>query len=339
MKLRFLSISLIFLVVFIGCIFIWQMIYLPKSPGFQQTLNFSIMKGQGSKEISIALERQGIIKSGFIFRMYVLARGAAKKLQAGEYSLSSGMSIPEIVDKLVLGQILKEKITIIEGWNLKDIGQYFEEKGICSSEDFLKLVTQENFSQDFACPCGDFLKDKPKNLGLEGYLFPDTYEISASEKLEDIVRKILVNFDRKLTGGLRTEIKSQDKTIFEIMTMASLIEKEVNTLEDKKIVSGIFWKRLKIGKPLESCATIAYILGVNKWRYSFDDTRIKSPYNTYLNRGLPLGPICNPGMESIIATIYPEESDYWYYLSTKEGKTIFSRTIEEHNIAKAKYQQ
>jgi len=346
MKPRFLIIALILLVVFVGCIFIWQMIYLPVEPGSDQQMVFPIKKGEGGKAIAIKLENYGLIKYGPIFRVYILFRGASKKLQAGDYSLSPGMNIPEIVNKIALGEVIKQKITIIEGWTLRDIGWYLEGEGITGAGEFFKvvgfpmtdyseaddLIEPKDFSQEF-----DFLEDKPKNIGLEGYLFPDTYEIVSGATNEEIARKILANFDKKLTPDLRKEISRQKKSIFEIVTMASLIEKEVRTIEDKKLVSGIFWERLKIGKPLESCASIAYILGVNKWRYSFDDTRIKSPYNTYLNRGLPLGPISNPGMESILAAIYPEESDYWYYLSTPEGKTIFSRTLEEHNIAKGKY--
>ena len=119
--------------------------------------------------------------------------------------------------------------------------------------------------------------------------------------------------------------------------MASLIEKEVKTPEDKKIVSGILWKRLENSIPLQVDATISYITGKKGDSVSIEETKIDSPYNTYKYKGLPLGPISNPGLESIIASIYPENSDYWYYLSTPEGKTIFSKTLEEHNIAKAKY--
>jgi UPF0755 protein len=161
--------------------------------------------------------------------------------------------------------------------------------------------------------------------------------VNAGSEAKDLVKKMLDNFDDKLTPDLRAEIKKQGKTIFEIITMASLIEKEVITKEDKEMVSGIFWRRMKIGMPLDSCATIAYVLGVNKWRYSYEDTRIPSPYNTYLNAGLPLGPICNPGLESITAAVYPKTSAFLFYLSTPEGETIYSRTLEEHNIAKAKY--
>ncbi|MBU4204944.1 endolytic transglycosylase MltG [Patescibacteria group bacterium] len=324
-------ILLLVLICFISGIFLWSDIYLPPEPGSNKIVNFTVEKGQGAKEISIKLKSEGLIKHSSIFRTYVLLRGLSKKLQAGQYELSPSISMSNIVKKLSRGEIIKEKITIIEGWNLKNIAQYFQDNNISSQEEFLELA-KKDFSQGLSV-----LSDKPKDLNLEGYLFPDTYEIIPGTGAENIIKKMLNNLDQKITLDLRQEIIQQEKSIFEIITMASLIEKEVRTLEDKKIVSGIFWKRIESNKPLESCATISYILGVNKWIYSFDDTRIPSPYNTYLNQGLPLGPISNPGLDSITAAIYPTETDYFYYLSAPDGRTIFSKTYKEHNAAKVKY--
>lgn len=335
----------LFFVLLVG-IFVWQGIYLPKDIGSSKEVIFKIEKGQGAKEISLNLSKQGIIKSSLLFRLYALTKGAAGRLQAGEYLLSPSMTIPEIVNKFFLGEVIKEKITIIEGWNLRDIGWYLEGKGMFQAEELFELVgfpmagdpkktdlpSPKDFSSEF-----DFLKDKPKNLSLEGYLFPDTYEIKKGESLEEIVRKILKNFDKKLTPSLREEITKQGKLIFEVITMASLIEKEVRTLEDKKLVSGILWKRLGANMPLQVDATITYITGKQTTKISIEETQIDSPYNTYKYPGLPLGPIANPGLESILAAIFPQESEYWYYLSTTEGQTIFSKTLAEHNIAKAKY--
>jgi UPF0755 protein len=198
-------------------------------------------------------------------------------------------------------------------------------------EQIIELINSNNFSNY------DFLKDKPENLSLEGYLFPDTYLIEKKESLENIVKIILNNFDKKLNQNLRDEIKKQNKGIFEIITMASLIEKEVINYEDKQIVSGILWKRIKAGVPLQVDASVVYALNAKKEKISIEDTKINSPYNTYKYRGLPLGPICNPGLESIKAAIYPKETNYWYYLSKPSGETVFSKTLEEHNIAIYKY--
>jgi UPF0755 protein len=156
--------------------------------------------------------------------------------------------------------------------------------------------------------------------------------MNINSSCRDIVLKMLSNFKEKIDN---TSIKG--KTIFEIINMASLIEKEVRTFEDKKIVSGILWKRLEIGMPLQVDATIAYITKKKTTRISLEELKIDSPYNTYLYKGLPLGPISNPGLSSIVASINPEKSDFLFYLSTLEGETVFSRNLTEHNIAKQKY--
>jgi len=340
---------ILFLLIVGFLLFSWWIIYwgiyLPKSTTLEERI-INIEKGQGSKEIASNLKNEGLIGSEILFRLYVLTTGQAGKLQAGTYLFTTLMNVPQIVEKLVRGEVLKEKITIIEGWNLRDIAWHFEGRGMFQAEELFESVgfplidyrktsdlpQPKDFSQDF-----DFLKDKPKYIGLEGYLFPDTYEINKGDNIEEIVKKMLNNFGRKLTSKLREEIKNQGKSIFEIINMASLIEKEVQTSEDKKLVSGILWKRLKNNIPLQVDAAISYITGKKTTKISFEETKIDSPYNTYKYKGLPLGPICNPGLESIEAALYPKNSDYWYYLSTQDGETIFSKTFKEHNLAKEKY--
>ncbi|MDP2741586.1 MAG: endolytic transglycosylase MltG, partial [bacterium] len=157
------------------------------------------------------------------------------------------------------------------------------------------------------------------------------------DSAEDILKNILANFEKKLTPELKEAIALQKKSVFEIITMASIIEKEVKTMDDKKIVSGILWKRRDSGMPLQVDATVNYITGKNHKSALIEDTKIDSFYNTYKYKGLPLGPISNPGIDSILSAVYPTESKYWYYLSAVSGETIFSETFREHNIAKAKY--
>lgn len=328
------------------CFLIWWAIYLPQNVLSNKEIIFNVEKGEGSREIAFNLKKEGLIKSKVLFRIHAFNKRVAAQLQAGTYLLSPRMNVPQIIDKLAKGDVLKEKITIIEGWNLRDIGRYFENRGMFQAEEFFELVgfplvdyskanglSQSNdFSQEF-----NFLGDKSKHLGLEGYLFPDTYEFNKGVVLEEIVKKMLNNFDKKMTQELKEEIEAQEKSIFEIITMASLIEKEVQTQEDKKLVSGILWKRLKKGMPLQVDATIIYIVDKKTTKVSIEETKIDSPYNTYKYKGLPLGSICNPGLESIRAAIYPEISEYFYYLSTPEGETIFSKTLKEHNYAKSKY--
>ena len=190
----------------------------------------------------------------------------------------------------------------------------------------------QDFSQDF-----EFLKEKPENASLEGYLFPDTYEIKKGESLENVIRKMLDNFDKKITNDLREEIKTQNRTLYQVLTMASLLEREVKSYEHRQIAAGILWKRLRNGWPLHVDATLVYITGKGSEELTKDDLEIDSPYNTYKYYGLPAGPICNPGIDSIKAAVDYKESDYWFYLTTPSGQTEFSKTLNEHNIKRFEY--
>jgi UPF0755 protein len=251
-----------------------------------------------------------------------------KKLIASEYVLNPKMSIKEIVNSLTGKNAISKEInlTFIEGKNNKDYAKYLESQGFGSAEDFLKLVNTNKYNDRF-----QFLSDKSKTADLEGFLFPDTYRVFKDATQEEILIKLLDNFDIKLTEQMRTDIKKQGRSIFEIIVMASLIEKEVKTFDDMKIVSGLFWDRIKNGQALESCATLAYALGENKPQYSAADTEIDSPYNTYKHRGLPPTPICNPGLNAITAAIYPVYTNYNYFLSDPAtNKTIFSASYDEH---------
>lgn len=302
-------------------------VYVPLSSNSHQTVIFSVRKGWSDEQIADNLQKAGIIRSAYFFKFYAILTLRHPQLKAGEYALSPSMSIYQISNKMASGNVIRDKVVILEGWDTQDIGEYLESKGVCKQDGFV-LLAKKDYSLEF-----DFLSDKPKSASLEGYLFPDTYEISQKTTCEDILSAVLSNFGKKLTPWLREEIKSQGKSIFDIITMASLIEKEVITFEDKEIVSGILWKRLAISMPLQVDATIVYITG--RASISASDKKVDSPYNTYKYYGLPAGPIANPGIDSIKAAIYPKQTEYWYYLT--DGKTIFSETLEEHNEAKARY--
>lgn len=319
------------------------------SSGTGDDVDFVIEKGQSVGSVSQNLKEQKLIKSKLIFKIYVKFSGQQANFKNGSYSLNPEMNIKEIVKELTPKIFLKpeEQITFIEGWNVRDYTKALNDKNLISSEDFLALVGEpmldyrntknKNYPKDYSEEFS-FLKDKPKYYGLEGYLFPDTYRFFTDASDDEIIKKMLSNFDRKLTAKMRQDIVDQGKTIFEVITMASIVEKEVRSEKDMKIVAGIFWNRIKGQQALESCATLAYILGVNKAQYSYEDTRTPSPYNTYINRGLPPSPIANPGIKAIEAVIYPEMTNYNYFLTNSDtGETIFSRTYEEHLTNKNKY--
>jgi len=247
----------------------------------------------------------------------------------------------------------EKTIKILEGWTIQEIAQYLEQEGVGSEDELLDLIgypqtdyrkntnllEPKDFSLEF-----DFLSDKPNYYGLEGYLFPDTYRIYTDATLEDVIVKMLDNFGKKLTPQMRADIAKQGKTIYQIITMASLIEKEapINNSDsenrDAKIISGIFWDRLKIGQALQSDATLSYILQDNKPQHSGRELEIDSPYNTYKHPGLPPGPICNPGLVAIEAAIYPIYTDYNYFLTPTDSQAvIYAVTYEQHLQNKYKY--
>lgn len=336
------SLILIAVILIIAGLFYWRGITTPAG-GQGQDILFMVEKGQSVNQISQNLYGAGLIKSKFNFEVYIWLTEQETKIKSGEYNLSPSLTIREIVKILAAGETLSKerKITIIEGWNVDDINKHFKENNIISGSSFVDIAKARIGKWEMGIGKLEkpgFLNDAPPSASLEGYLFPDTYRVFKAATAEDIVKKMLGNFDNKLTDEMRNDIAKQGRTIYEIVTMASIIEKEVRTPEDMEIVSGIFWDRIKYGQPLESCATLAYILGVNKEQYSIEDTKIDSPYNTYRNPGLPPGPICNPGLNAIKAAIYPRYTEYNYFLNRQDtGETVFSKTLDEHNRNKARY--
>lgn len=327
---KFILISLLLLII----LFIIYIKIINSSAKTGDDYEFVITKGQSVSIIAQNLKTEKLINSELFFKIYIKLSGKQADFKEGSYTLNPKMSIKQITTELTPKVFLKpdERITFIEGWNLKNYNEALANSSLIDVSDFLS-ATKKDYSDKFS-----FLKDKPKKTDLEGYLFPDTYRFYTDITGEEVVIKMLSNFDNKLSAQMRDDISNQGKTISEIITMASIIEKEVRSTEDMKIVSGIFWNRIKGGQALESCATLAYILGVNKEQYTFEDTRTDSPFNTYINRGLPPSPISNPGLKAIEAAIYPEDTNYNYFLtSSNGGQTVFSRTYEEHLNNKNKY--
>jgi len=319
----------------VGIIFIltfyWWLVNISISNDKTEVL-FVVEKGWGSTKISHELKDQGFIRSALAFQMYTWTNGFSSRLIDGEYNLSSSMSLKEIAQILRGGSAEKKEvnITIIEGWTNADIAKYLETQGFGKADDFMAIVQKKaDWWDDY-----DFLASKPNNIDLEGYLFPDTYRVYRDASLESIVKKMLDNFNIKLSAEIRGDIKKQGKTIHEIITLASVIEKEVRTAEERKMVADIFYKRLDIGMALQSDATVNYVTGRGVARASAQDLQVESLYNTYKYRGLPPGPISHPALSAILAAVYPTKNDYWYFLTTPSGEVVYSETFEEHVRAK-----
>ncbi len=289
----------------------------------------NIEPGKGVFEMSNKLRDNGVIGSVIVFNTYVFLSGKRGDLKAGSYLFDSSATTHDVVEKIYRGDVYARTITIIEGWNLNDIATYLKEEGFGKKEEFYSITGRPPYYKE-----GELFEGYPASVEvrgrddvtMEGFLFPDTYHIPFNADMGDVVSIIL------------KESRERMKDLsFETVTIASLIEKEVRLMEDKKLVSGIIRERMRIGMPLQIDATITYLTGKRTTRVTTEETRIDSPYNTYLYAGLPKGPISSPGESSIEAAKKPKESEYLYYLSKPTGETVFSRNLEEHNIAKNEY--
>jgi len=347
----FKIISLIIIIAIISAVvavgyFVNQFFFI-SSADWEEDQVFNIEFGEGVNQISYNLKDRGLINNMFIFETYVWLIGSGGNFKAGNFSLSPGMSMMSITSILTLSGVESDvEVTILEGWTNREIGEYLESIGITTVEEWYAVVGDPaldlsaspgarepvDFSAEF-----DFLADKPASVSLEGYLFPDTYRVFADATAEDIARRMLDNFSKKFSLELRRAAANQGKTIFEVVTMASVIEREARTSDSRRMVSDIFWRRLDIGMPLQACSTVNYITGKSDPAVTLVDRDIESPFNTYQNAGLPLGPIANPSLDSIQAALEPTANDYLYFLTTPEGEMIYSATNDEHVANKQKY--
>jgi UPF0755 protein len=297
--------------------------------------NFEVKQGEGIQEIGKNLEQANIIRNAYYFDYYVWKTNSKGKIQAGTYEISGTMTIPEIVQVMSIGEIVSNqlKITFPEGSSLADMADILKNKKF-DGDKFLQIAKSgDGIKMDY-----DFLKNRPKDATLEGFLFPDTYIFKKDATAAQIINIMLQNIDEKLTNVLREQIKASNHSIFDVLIMASILEKEVRTSEDMKIVSGIFWKRAAAGGRLQSDATLEYILGNKDLHHSIADTNIDSPYNTYRNSGLPPGSINNPGLVAINAATNPTATDFNYFLTDPAtGNVVYSKTFDEHVQNKQKY--
>ena len=301
----------IFSLVFLIIILFFTAIYFPFNENSSIHKVVIIPSGTNASEVVNVLENNEIIiKNNYIMRILIKLTKLEEKLKYGEYNLSPAMNMIQILEKLAKGEVVLYKITIPEGYNCDQIAELLDEKEIVEKESFINLI-----------------KNGEKNW--EGYLFPDTYEVPKGYGSENMLKLLLLNFNR-VVDKLKTKIEKSQFSLYEIITLASIIEKEAKYNDEKSKVSSVFHNRLKNGMKLQSCATIQYILGKPKEKLEESDLKIDSPYNTYLYKGLPPGPICNPGLDSIIAALEPAETDWLYFVLGENGRHIFSKTYQEH---------
>jgi len=302
----------------------------------KETIVFVIDKGEGVSEITAKLKEQGLIKNQLSFKVWVVVAGIAKKIKAGSYYLSRSMTTPEIASILTKGAA-DRWLTIVEGLRAEQIGELLIKEGFA--------INPENWEKEI------------ETNKLEGQLFPDSYLFPKSSTQAAILKIIRKNFQKKVIDGLKNELTASGKNQDFVLTLASLVEREAKTPQDRALVAGILLKRLENDWPLQVDATVQYAVASQKcsilknqallilkspcdwWprELTAGDLQIKSTYNTYIYHGLPPGPICNPGLSSIKAVLSPTQSPFWYYLSDKNGVIHYAKTDKEQSDNKEKY--
>lgn len=300
----------------VGFVLVLLWVLFVPSVGFPVGETVVIPRGVAVSEVADILKERNAVSSSFLFRVYMKIFKSGNTVFAGAYLLDEKQSLFGITDRITSGDFRLEsmKILITEGMDVLDIAKklktdlpYFDDK------KFIELATKE-----------------------EGYLFPDTYFFIDGASAESVVMEMKDNFTKRI-ADLKQEISVSGHTLAEIVTMASIIEREAVTPKDRRIISGVLWKRISIGMPLQVDATFDYINGKGTSSLTIDDLKIDSLYNTYVHRGLPRGPIGNPGFDCIVAALEPEKTSYLYYLSDKSGTIHYAKTFEEHVKNKMKY--
>ncbi|MBA4336635.1 endolytic transglycosylase MltG [bacterium] len=327
----FLTVILIF-VIFGG--YIWHSIYTPIDEKDAQEISFIIKSGTSARNIAQGLKDNGLIRSTSSFYSYIRLTGEDKNITAGRFMLKKSMNIPEIIDTITVAAASESTVTVQEGLTIREIDDKLTAQGLILDGEFEAAVKDFNNYESY--PFIDKNTVSSLEFPLEGYLYPDTYFVDGVEfDSNELITKMLGNFKTKFSD-LQPLFDAQDRSLHEILTMASILQKEVRTPKDFNTVSGILWKRLDSGWHIGADATIIYVTGRQK--ITAEDLELDSPYNTRLHTGMPPGPISNPDKNHIKASITPEDSDYWYYLTTLDtGEVIYARTNDEQNVNKAKY--
>lgn len=314
-----------------------------------EEITVTIPEGASTKQVAKILKENGVINHPFIYRLYTEFRISKRAYLTGEYEAGEHVVNPMMnYDKLLLELSHVEttdnsvvRIMIPEGYTINEILELFEKNGMKKKEEFMEAL--QEFEYDYKFMSGltkeelsEYRFDTNYGYRLEGYLFPDTYDFYVDENPISVISKLLDNFDRKFDEKFYERCEELGYTVDEIITIASMIEREGNNVHDYSKISSVFHNRLKNSASypfLDSDATIQYALGGHKAKLEKGDTDIVHPYNTYKNRGLPPGAIANPGYEAIYAALYPESTPYYYFLSRSDGVTVYSRTYQEHQRA------
>ena len=299
----------------------------PYNKNNKEDIVVDIPTGSTLNQVTDVLKENKLIKNKILFKLYVRLSNNSSKLKSGTYLFNQTFSNKEIINDLVKGKIYNEgiRITIPEGSTSFEIIDLLVKNNIGKEEIYEELINNpKEFKEKF-----NYLDD-PKIISLEGFLYPSTYYFKEDESEKEVLSQMLKTFQSKYSEEFQKRQKELNKSLYEVVNLASIVEKEAVLDEDRPIIASVFYNRIDIGMPLQSDATIQYIFEERKKSITYDDLKIDSPYNTYKVQGLPPTPIANPGIKSIEAVLYPENTEYLYFVAKIDGGNTYSKTYEEH---------
>ena len=284
---------------------------------------FTVRPGMSVSEIGKELYERGIIDSEMKFWWTAKLNGFENKVKSGTFAMQTGMTPRDALEILVYGNTVTIRFTIPEGFSVRDIAQRLDDEGLVKADAFISLAKTYR-------PYPYVEEHENVRYAVEGFLFPDTYEINGEFDAARIMQMMAENFDRRLTKEMRDRAREMDLSIYELVTLASLVEKEAYHEEDRPIIAQIFLKRLRLGMPLQADPTVQYLLDAPKEDLLYRDTKIESPYNTYQNVGLPPGPIASPGTASLMAVLHPADTNYLYFVADRNGNNYYATNYADH---------
>lgn len=303
------------------------------SSDIQRSGKLTIAEGDTADAVWRTAVAAGFTARTLPWRYHAWRRGAETRLGSGDYAITAGEKVAAVIERMVAGTSPAElTVTYPEGFTLQQIADRTAAAGIGTVDEFTQAAAPALYSDQFT-----WLRELPPGRDLEGYLFPDTYRVFNDDTPQDVIRRLLATFQHKVVDAGLSGDPNSNRSLDQIVTMASIVEREVQSDADMALAAGILWQRLDDNVGLAADATVRYAL--DKWdgALTHEDLQADSPYNTRRYAGLPPGPISNPSLRALLAAARPQPSDYYFYLSAPDGQTVFSRTLAEHNANKAEY--
>jgi len=312
-----------------GMLIYYTIVLLWPQGNIDELAEIHISKGSTLIDVSVELYDKKVINNKSSFILAVKMLGYEKDIPAGKFNIVNASTNYSLINNLINSVNVSKKVTILEGWSINEIAEKLHTSIKIDKKSFIKASQNENLLKKWDVNSNSF----------EGYLFPNTYQFTEDETAIEIINKMVFEYKKNITKKMRDRMSKMDLTENEVLTLASIIEGEAIYDSERPRISGVYHNRLNKGMRLQADPTIQYIINDSPRRLLNKDLKIKSPYNTYLNHGLPPGPINNPGIESIKAALYPEEIDFLYFVAKGDGYHTFSKTEKEHNRAKRAFQK